>query len=423
MYYDARRCGADCAPRGGFVTRSRLGVSISVLVGSWILGATVASARPVNFVRTEVVSPVPANPVASGARLLRAVGDIAAPSAANPWLVKVEPGVYDLDGLSLFMRPYIDVEGSGEGVTIVQSTVNTLGTVNGADHAELRRLTVLNTAPTHAIALRSLAAGFAASHVTCVARGGSGSSTGLANFGDGGSFRDMVVRAEGSPVATGVSTDGGLLERVRAFASAADFAYGVFSAASAGEITEVTGEAIGAYAVGFRNEAGGPLLRNVRASGRGTEISEGIVNGAGSRARIQGAVIEVAGGASFASGVRNEFSSASISDAMITVEAPTSAFGVTSSFSGTPSLRNVTLRVTAGGHGVGVRSDQTQVSVEGSTISADGFSLENAFGSPTTSISVGASRLEGAVQPSDGILRCAASYNQAYAPLGAGCTP
>jgi hypothetical protein len=383
-----------------------------------------AAARPVNLIRTEFVSPVAGNPVASGARLLRAVADITGPSATNPWLVKVEPGVYDLDGQSLVMRPFVDIEGSGEGVTTVQSTVNSLGTVQGADHAELRRLTVLNTAATSAIALASSAAGFAASHVTCVAQGGSGSSTGLANFAAGGAFRDMTVRAEGSPSATAVSTDGGLLLRVRAFASASAFAFGVFSAASGGEITDVTAEAVGdSYATAFRNEAGGPLLRNVRASGHGANISEGIVNGAGSAARIQGAVIDVTGGAAFAGGIRNEFSSAVISDALIKVAAPSDATGVGSFFSGTPALRNVSVRVTAGGHGVGVQSFQTQVSVEGSTISADGFSLQNAFGSPATSIGAGASRLEGAVDPADGTLRCAASYDQAYAPLGSGCTP
>lgn len=52
-----------------------------------------------------------------------------------------------------------------------------------------------------------------------------------------------------------------------------------------------------------------------------------------------------------------------------------------------------------------------------------GSSSSNEFGSATTSISVGASRLESAVQPAGGTLRCAASYDQAFAPLGAGCLP
>jgi hypothetical protein len=397
---------------------------VLLLAFASILPAASAAARPVDFVRTEVVSPIPANPVASGSRLLRALAGITGASATDPYLIKVEPGLYDLDGRSLVMRPFVDIEGSGEGVTIVQSTVNAVGTVQGADHAELRRLTVVNRTAVNGIALANAAAGFSASYVTCLALAGSSSSTALANFATGGgTFLDMTLRAEGRS-ATGASLRGGLLARSRAFASGDEFAYGVFNAASAGELVDVTAEAEGdSYATAFRNEAGAPLLRNVRASGRGADISEGIVNGGGSAARIQGAVIEVSGGTSFASGIRNEFSSAQISDATITVDAPSSAFGVSSIFSGTPALRGVTLRVTAGGHGVGVRSDRTQVTVESSTIAADGFSLVNDFGAATTSIQVGASRLEGAVQAGDGTLRCAASYDQAFAPLSAGCTP
>jgi hypothetical protein len=405
------------------VSQERSGWRVSAVIGSLMLAAS-ASARPVNLVRTEVVSPVVGDPVASGARLLRALADVTAPSASNPWLVKVEPGVYDLAGQSLVMRPFVDVEGSGEGVTTLLSTVNALGTVQGAEDAELRGLTVANHGSMGAIALRNQAVRFTASHVTCLASGGSSSSVALGNFADGGTFRDMTVRAEGSPVATGVSTDGGLLLRVRASASGASFAYGVFSAASRGEISDVTAEASGdSYALGFRNEAGGPLLRDVRAIARGANISEGIVNGAGSGARIHGAVIDVTGGATFASGVRNEFSSARLSDATVTVTAPSSAFGVTSSFSGAPRLENVTVSVTAGGNGVGVASDGTQVAVDGSRIAADGFALRNAFGSVATSIRVGASRVEGAVDPGEGTLRCAASFDQAYAPLGATCVP
>jgi hypothetical protein len=383
-----------------------------------------AHARPVNLERTVHVSPVAGNPVASGTRLLAAVADISTASAGNPWLVKVEPGVYDLDGRSLALRPFVDVEGSGVGVTTVRSTVDMAGTVQGADNAELRQLTVENTGPTHAAALSNRAVFFTASRVDCLASGGSLSSTGIASTAFGGVFLDVNARATGSPNATGMSSSGGLLARVRASASGTSFAYGLFNAASTGEVTDVTARGQGAgYAVGIRNEAGAPLLRNVRAIGRGDDISEGIVNGAGSAARIQGAVIEVSGGASFASGIRNEFSSALLTDVTIQVDAASDAFGVSSFFNGNPALRNVTMRVTGGGHVVGVQSYGTQVTVEASTISTSGFSLENEFGGAGTSISVGASRLEGAVEPADGTLRCAASYNQAYAALGAACTP
>lgn len=393
-------------------------------VAAVLLVAQGAAARPVNLDRTVHVSPVAGNPAASGARLLGALDGITTASADNPWLLKIEPGVYDLAGQSLVMKAYVDVEGSGEGVTTVRSTVDRVGTVQGAEHAELRGLTVVNTGAMDAMALVSGAGTFAASRVTCLAQGGSRSAAGAVNYADGGTFRDMTVRAEGGDVATGFATDGGVLVRVRAFASAPRFAYGVFSSASTGELEDVTAEATGAsYALGFRNEGGGPLLRNVRAIGRGANISEGIVNGAGSAARIQGAVIDVTGGAAFASGIRNEFSSAAVTDAVITVTASSSAFGVTSSFNGTPSLRNVTMRVTAGGQGVGVRSHQSQVSVEGSTIVADGFSLRNEVGDTPAVINVGASRLAGPVHAADGTLRCAASYDGSFIALGASCLP
>ena len=64
--------------------------------------------------------------------LREVVGGIADPSASNPYLVKIEPGIYDLEADSLFMRPYVDIEGSGEGVTTITSSLGTgSGTVVG----------------------------------------------------------------------------------------------------------------------------------------------------------------------------------------------------------------------------------------------------------------------------------------------------
>ena len=44
------------------------------------------------------------------------------------------------------MSPYVDIEGSGEGVTTITSALGTgSGTVVGANNSELRYLTVKNT--------------------------------------------------------------------------------------------------------------------------------------------------------------------------------------------------------------------------------------------------------------------------------------
>lgn len=107
-----------------------------------LLGAAEAQAQ----IRTVLVSPVPGNPVASGTALQAALAGIAAPSATNPWLLKIEPGIYDVGSTPLPMRPWVDIEGSGIDITILRGSVDgsglNAGTVHGASNAELRELTV-----------------------------------------------------------------------------------------------------------------------------------------------------------------------------------------------------------------------------------------------------------------------------------------
>lgn len=107
-----------------------------------LLGAETAVAQ----IRTVLVSPVPGDPVASGTTLRNALSGISAPSATNRWLLKIEPGIYDIGATSLTMRPWVDIEGSGIGTTTIRGSVNgsglNAGTVNGADNSELRFLTV-----------------------------------------------------------------------------------------------------------------------------------------------------------------------------------------------------------------------------------------------------------------------------------------
>src|SRR5262245_24259753 len=97
-------------------------------------------------IRTELVSPVPGDPVASGTALRNKLAAISSPSSTNRWLLKIEPGTYDIGTTSLPMRSWVDIEGSGIGATTIQGTVDgsglTAGTINGASNTELRMLTV-----------------------------------------------------------------------------------------------------------------------------------------------------------------------------------------------------------------------------------------------------------------------------------------
>ena len=93
------------------------------------------------------VSPVAGNPTSSGTALRNALAGISSPSSTNPWLLKIEPGIYDIGSTALPMRSWVDIEGSGIGVTIIRGTVDVTtspshGTVDSASNAELRLLTV-----------------------------------------------------------------------------------------------------------------------------------------------------------------------------------------------------------------------------------------------------------------------------------------
>jgi hypothetical protein len=386
-----------------------------------------SAAAAVAHADTVEVGPVPGSPVLSGIRLLMRHAAITDASAARPYLLKVEAGVYDLRDRSLAMKPYVDIEGSGEDVTIVRSTVELTGTIVGAANAELRSLTVENTAAAFAIALRNHASGFRATHVTAKAAT-AGGATGVAQDSTGDvRLRSVTALATGEN-ATGVSSRGGFMTGVVARATATDIAYAVFNASSTGELVDVVAEAeSGRFAGGIRNEAGGPTLRNVRAFAKGDSIAQGITNGAGSAARVFGAVVVAVGASDFSVGISNQFSSALSSDVDVTAEGG-SAVGVANQFSGAPTLQNATVRATATGggtgRGVGVLSERDVTAVvEHSNVSGSTLSLANSFESAATVTRVGASRLGGPVDAGPGTLRCVASYDASFAPVDAACAP
>jgi hypothetical protein len=98
------------------------------------------------------VSPKPGDsPTTAGTALLNTINGITDNSATNPYLIKLGPGIYNHGGNSLQMKPYVDIEGSGEKTTKITGAVinsflpNISGTINGTSDAELRFLTRQNT--------------------------------------------------------------------------------------------------------------------------------------------------------------------------------------------------------------------------------------------------------------------------------------
>lgn len=103
---------------------------------------------PGAYARTIIVSPV-GTEAQNGTALLNALTGITTASATNLFLLKIEPGIYDLGTTPLAMKQYVDIEGSGEDVTTITGTTSSsspisTGTILGANNAELRFLTVAN---------------------------------------------------------------------------------------------------------------------------------------------------------------------------------------------------------------------------------------------------------------------------------------
>lgn len=84
----------------------------------------------------------------SGAAMLNALNSITDASAANPYLILIEPGKYDIGSSSLQMKPYVSIQGSGESNTVITGDKGSAnpdaGLLEGSDNAELSYLTVQN---------------------------------------------------------------------------------------------------------------------------------------------------------------------------------------------------------------------------------------------------------------------------------------
>lgn len=232
------------------------------------------------YVSTIVVSPDRLSDIDSGKHLRRAVEDITDNGPGRPYLVKIEPGTYDLGSDSLALKPYVDVEGSGELTTIISSTARP-GVMVAASNSELRFVSIRatntvalvseNVSPryTHVTATSSGGAfnysieitGGAPllTHVTSSGTGGA-QAAGLVNFGSGSNVTVAESSISGSgatSVNIGLLTYGG----AEAISNSALSAHG------------------GAIAVGLRVYNGTHSLANVTASGSAAPETYGLYSG------------------------------------------------------------------------------------------------------------------------------------------------
>lgn len=283
-------------------------LALSAMQAPWS-GLTGIPAGLGTYTRTVIVSPV-GTAIENGAALIDALAGITESSAANPYLLKIEPGIYDLMTGTLQMKPYVDVEGSGETVTTITAggwltpSGTMTGTVAGADNAELRWVTVQNTGGRlYAIAIYNNAGAPRLTSVTAVVSNGVMSSYAIYDENASPRMKDVTARA-----LTG---------------SGSASHYGIYNLNSAPEMIDVEVSASGSYySAAVYNDHSSPEMRNVIATaseGSGEPGTIGIYN-TGSTLTMTHVVAQAFGGKHNAGVINNESS-------LVMIDVAASAWG------------------------------------------------------------------------------------------------
>jgi hypothetical protein len=347
-----------------------------------LLVSSLASAQVVT------VSPVPGNATASGTNLLNALAGITDATAAKPYVVRLDPGTYDVGSTALAMKPYVDIEGSGQQSTIIRGWGNNSGfltaVVLGANSAELRNLEVLSVGRgyPYSIAVLLNQVNTSVRDVTLISSGATGTSSwGLRNLGANSTVQNVTINVIGGTYGYGISNTGAassapVIRRAVISVSGATSGYGIYS-----------------------DENASPRIRDA-------EITVNAANGYGIQYNY----------GSFLSGASLEVSNARINVTASTGEA--TGIDLVANDTVTVSHTNITATSTQG-YGSGLRANTYYFSGVFLADHCDVMGSTYSVSAPTQIVRAGASKLDGPA--SIGTPTCAASFNGSYTPLSASC--
>ncbi|WP_199243212.1 hypothetical protein [Vitiosangium sp. GDMCC 1.1324] len=334
---------------------------------------------PGNFARIRVVPPGD-NPLIGGENLRNAVQSITKVSADEPWLVFIEPGVFDLGTEGLQLRPYIHLQGSGQTLTTVRSRAEG-ATLVGVDHTELRSLTVEHVGgPGEAVALSTASSLFRARDVVA--------------FAHDGQQRTVSIQSSAGPGPGG-------FERVQALASSHQGDTVGFSCEAC--TVKLSGSTLlgqgGNRALGVSVRQGTLELWDSSATGLdGASESTG-VDAAGSKVLL----------------VRTELSGGNGADSTGLRLSSSSAFVRDSSLSGSGSAGQQARALAVSRTDAGSYS----VDVQRSTLSGTTQTVRSAEGYV---IHIGGSQLRGGKVDGNGIVSCNGSYDENFnSPTAPAC--
>ncbi|MEM1205494.1 MAG: hypothetical protein AAGN66_19850 [Acidobacteriota bacterium] len=387
-------------------TRTPKLLSLLVLAGLLTtLAAAPAAAQTPPFDRTVIVGGS-LSPVANGTALLTALAGITTASAADPWKILVEPGIFDLQGSTLNMKNFIDIQGSGRDVTYIRSFASEAVLASGIINAELRDLTVQSFADAPSIAVRADSDDFLLTQVNLEAVSAS-SATAFLTKGANPRVSEVFARvASEQGTAVGFAIVGGAPVISEAFAlieTAADNGIGFqVTDGSTATLLEVRSQIFG-----------------VGSSAFGLQISESRINVQNCNLSVRGTNGSVENRGIYL--LDNAF--ASIKDCIASASAGNRPAGLWVS---TGSTAEANESIFTGSGGISFAGSYGLFNANGGTAQLDRCTVEGGTAvrnfSPTDVAVLGASRLVGGLAIAAGsTISCAQSYNGANADVNALC--
>jgi hypothetical protein len=237
---------------------------------------------PGNFARIRVVPPGD-TPLIGGENLRNALKSIVKVSGEEPWLLFLEPGVYDLGAQGLRMRSFIHIQGSGQGLTTVRSSAPG-ATLVAEERTELSALTVEHVGGgEEALALSTETPVFRARDVVALARDGQRRTVAIrssAGPGPGGFERVQALASSAQGDTVGFSCEGCAVKLTGSsvLAQGGNRALGVSVLGGAMELWDSFATGVGGASESLGVEAAGSTVGLVRAEVSGSQggVSTGL---------------------------------------------------------------------------------------------------------------------------------------------------
>ena len=346
-------------------------------------------------------------PAQNGAALLALIQGITDNDATRRYVIKLEPGVYDVGAFGYFTKPYIDLEGSGRAVTRVQGSGNQ-AVINVVGNSEVRELSVHHSGGVATAGALWFASGPSAGRRIAATATGATSTTRTLGVGAGSgdvTIEDCAFEATalvGDAFAARIFSGGKVvIRRSQLVATAPQNTSGLSSSVADLVIADSTIDAtsMGATSVGI---GGNGKFRNCHVTATGT-LANGVFSSA-AKLELEGGSIVATATSSSSFGISARDGSLRVRGTMVTAVSMTaSAFGVNLGSTTTPTTGRI----------------------HDAQLVAQGASSVAASTSGATDLRIGGTLLDAAVASgtsSGSTNKCVFSYDGSYDPLLPTCS-